>query len=267
MNKKFKHLLRLLDDDNEQSATFAMAELLDENDPRLERVLRLLQETPNQKLRRRIHQLQTAITKRCRRLFLASCLTNPEFSLLDTVISLHLMWFDNDTYGEVLEQWKEMLDEMESATKNPSGFRDFVPYLKKRFLLFENGSADLHADNLCFGIVLEENSAVDYLLCIIAKLIADEWNMPAEVVSSNGDFALFSEGDLFFPKQDWSDRKNTSSELKFWTTRELGNLLTAQLFTCAVATDSFRYIHTIGGMMRDTKQNVEMLPYPYGNAK
>ena len=71
MNSDFKHLLKLLDDDNEQAASLAMAELIQNDDPRLERVLRSLQETPDAKLRRRIHQMQSAIIKRRNRRVLA----------------------------------------------------------------------------------------------------------------------------------------------------------------------------------------------------
>jgi hypothetical protein len=49
-----------------------------------------------------------------------------------------------------------------------------------------------------------------------------------------------------------------------WTDRELISLLSYSLFTDAVATDSFRYIHTLGCCI-GKRQNLNFLPYPYGN--
>ena len=74
MSDDFKNLFKLLDDDNEQSACIAMAELLQQAGPRLERILRSLQETSDAKLRRRIHQMQSAIIKRRNRRILGDAL-------------------------------------------------------------------------------------------------------------------------------------------------------------------------------------------------
>ena len=53
MSDDFKNLLSLLDDDNEQLVGIAMAELISRSDSRLDRILRTLQESPDQKMRKR----------------------------------------------------------------------------------------------------------------------------------------------------------------------------------------------------------------------
>ena len=67
MDSEYRNLLSLLDDENEQSACLAMAELLKRDESKLEPVLRKLQESSNLRLRRRIHQLQSTILLRRRR--------------------------------------------------------------------------------------------------------------------------------------------------------------------------------------------------------
>ena len=67
MDREYRSLLSLLDDENEQAAALAMAELLRRDEKQLEPVLRKLQETTNPRLRKRIHQLQSTILLRRRR--------------------------------------------------------------------------------------------------------------------------------------------------------------------------------------------------------
>ena len=61
MDSEYRSLLDLLNDENEQSASLAMAELLRRDQKKLEPVLRKLQETADPGLRKRIHQLQSAM--------------------------------------------------------------------------------------------------------------------------------------------------------------------------------------------------------------
>ena len=49
-----------------------------------------------------------------------------------------------------------------------------------------------------------------------------------------------------------------------WSDEELIALLSYSLFTDAVATDSFRYIHTLGCCI-GKQPDLNFLPYPYGN--
>ena len=67
MDREYKSLLSLLDDENEQSASLAMAELLRRDEKQLEPVLRKLQESADPRLRKRIHQLQSTLLLRRRR--------------------------------------------------------------------------------------------------------------------------------------------------------------------------------------------------------
>ena len=87
--EKIQSLLELLDSDNEQSAGYIMAELLQSARPDLvNQRLCDLQETPNRKLRKRIHQLQSAIGARYLRYMLGQSLRDGSIPLRDPASSL-----------------------------------------------------------------------------------------------------------------------------------------------------------------------------------
>ena len=90
-----KYLVELLDDENEQSASMAMAELLTKGSTALEPVLRDMQKSDNPRIRKRTRQLQHALMARSRRRIFMQPPERP-ISLLTGLIRLHLCWFDND---------------------------------------------------------------------------------------------------------------------------------------------------------------------------
>ena len=88
-----------------------------------------------------------------------------------------------------------------------------------------------------------------------------------EIVQIGGEFAILCGGTLFYPGKQWESIPNFNPGTHVWSTGELLSLVASTLFTCAVATDSFRYIYTIGNCLLDGTENILFLPYPYGNEK
>ena len=113
MDREYKSLLTLLDDESDQAASLAMAELLRRDETKLEPVLRKLQESANPRLRKRIHQLQSAIFLRRRRKVFTDRLSRPDINLLEGLFQIHLLWFDNDSPQSLRKQWKSLLAEAE----------------------------------------------------------------------------------------------------------------------------------------------------------
>ena len=229
MSDDFKNLLKLLDDDNEQSACTAMAELLEQSDPRLERILRSLQETSDAKLRRRIHQMQSAIIKRRNRRVLAEALNHGELSLLEGIVRLHLLWFDNDTRPEVLQQWQDFLQE--SAVLQGCRIEKLFAFLGEKIRCVGFSKDDLNADTICLGTILEDGAAIDFMCCIIAKLLAEAWNTRMEIVQIGGEFAILCGGTLFYPGKQWESIPNFNPGTHVWSTGELLSLVASTLFT------------------------------------
>lgn len=266
MNDDFKNLLKLLDDDNEQLAGIAMAELIRRSDSRLERVLRTLQESPNQKLRKRIHQIQSAIVSRRRRQLLAKEFAAGSLSLEDAMLHLHLMWFDNDTLEEITEQWNGFVKSL-GAWGKPDSLKRMLIRLRKTIQFYTTPGDPENPEALCIGTILEENTATDFMGCIVARLAGKHWGFESEIITSHNEFYLLHEGAVLDPRREW--RPLTGEDLREkvfrrWSDQELINLLSYSLFTDAVATDCFRYVHTLGCCI-GKRQDLNFLPYPYGN--
>lgn len=266
MNDDFKNLLRLLDDDNEQLAGIAMAELINRADSRLDRVLRTLQESPNQKLRKRIHQIQAAIVSRRKRQLFAKEFRTGNLSLKDAMLHLHLLWFDNDTLEEITEQWNDFLKGL-GEWSEPDSVKRLLIRLRKTIQYYTVPGNPENPEALCIGTILEENTATDFMGCIIAKLAAAHWGFETEIISCHNEFLLLHEGMVLDPRREWaplSKEELREKVFRRWQDSELISLLSYSLFTDAVATDSFRYVHTLGCCI-GKRQNLNFLPYPYGN--
>lgn len=266
MSDDFKNLLSLLDDDNEQLVGIAMAELISRSDSRLDRILRTLQESSNQKLRKRIHQLQSAILSRRKRQLFAKEFRTGGLSLEDAVLHLHLLWFDNDTLEEITEQWKGFLKDL-GEPGEPGSLEKVLARIMRTIHFYTIPGNPENPEALCLGTILEENVATDFMGCIIAKLAAAHWGFETEILTSHSDFYLMSEGMVYDPRRDWHPIPADELRKKVfrrWKDPELISLLSYSLFTDAVATDSFRYVHTLGCCI-GKRQNLDFLPYPYGN--
>ena len=266
MSDDFKNLLSLLDDDNEQLVGIAMAELISRSDSRLDRILRTLQESPDQKMRKRIHQLQSAILSRRKRQLFAKEFRTGGLSLEDAVLHLHLLWFDNDTLEEITEQWKGFLKSL-GEPGEPGYLEKVLARIIKTIHFYTMPGNPVNPEALCVGTILEEHVATDFMGCIIAKLSAAYWGFETEILTSHSDFYLMSKGMVYDPRQDWHPipvEEFRKKVFRRWKDSELISLLAYSLFTDAVATDSFRYVHTLGCCI-GKRQNLDFLPYPYGN--
>ncbi len=267
MDQDYKHLLSLLDDENEQAASLAMAELLARDPGPLEPVLRKLQESPNPRLRRRIHQLQSTMLLRRRRKSLTQNLSERNIDLLEGLIQIHLLWYDNDAYDTVKKQWNELAEEAKNY--HPKNLEQLAYFLRKRQFVCSHRD-EMESEFLCLGTILDENTGADFMLCAIACLLAAQRGMRIFITqSAETDFILVDEfGNILVPVNDWEyipfDGKQYAFE--FWNTQMLLRYATALLFTCAVNSDSFRYVYTIGSCLAGdaSSDNLDFLPYPYG---
>ena len=243
-----------------------MAELISRADSRLDRILRALQETSDPKLRKRIHQLQSAIYTRRKRQLFAREFISGNLSLCDAMLHLHLLWFDNDTLEEITEQWNQFLRSTGEWSDPENLERLLIRLTKTIQFCTEPGEPDA-PETLCIGSILEEGHAVDFMACIVAKLAAQYWNFEADILTCGNDFYLMSGGNVYDPRKRWHtlSRKTLRDKVfRKWRDEEMISVLSFALFTGAVATDSFRYIHTLGCCV-GKQPNLNFLPYPYGN--
>lgn len=268
MDHEYQSLLSLLDDDNEQSASLAMAELLRRGEDLLEPVLRQLQESPDPRLRKRIHQLQSTLRLRRRRKSLSARLSTKKLNLLEGLIQLHLLWFDNDSPQALRKQWKEFLAE---AGKYSSCALRSLGLVMRKLDFRCTAKDDLEPEHLCLGTVLDDAAGADFLLCAIAALTAAECGLHLRITqTAETDFILVDrEGNILVPANDWEylPRGRIRCSFESWSTPMLLRFAAAMLFTASVSVDSFRYVFAIGSCLAGPEPGADgpaFLPYPYG---
>ncbi len=262
-----KYLVELLDDENEQSASMAMAELLTKGSTALEPVLRDMQKSDNPRLRKRTRQLQHALMARSRRRIFMQPPERP-ISLLTGLIRLHLCWFDNDKQSFVEKQWREL--EAEYRKAHPADLFGMAEFMRKTFP-DRPENRDFHPDSFCIGAVLEDKIGSDLIFACIAAILSSSTQNRFSVVRVGIDTAVAdSDGRLIFPVDNWQLYGGVAEGEEppvVWDTQTILRYVSSVLFVSAVASDGFRYLYTIGAPLAAAigEKDLSFLPYPYGN--
>ena len=269
MDTKLKHLLKLLDDENQQTASLAMAELV-KYEELIDPILRKMQESGDVRMRRRIHQLQSILTIKKRRKNLTFSLKSENPDLIRGLSELHLQWYDNDAETLMTQYWNELL---ESAKKyNINSIERLASFMHKSGFNVSNKD-DIDADFYCLGIVFEDLTGADFILAVIAKCLAAQFGLELKIIQLIGDFALINaRGQILLPKNGWRLTPNINikkEHFREWTDSMILRFDASLLFMCAISSDCFRYVNTIGTCLAKTAghNNLNFLPYPYNSEK
>lgn len=266
MDKKIESLIKLLDDDNQQTASLIMAELLC-HEEELDPVIMEFQEAEDPRMRRRIHQLQSVLKTRRNRRNFAKRLKSDDTDLFEGLSELHFLWYDNDFQKTITQYWDAII---ENSKKYHPETIDKIGHFMRKYGFRTSSKDDIEADYYSLGITLEELIGADFILCVIAQKLAAHWGLKLEIIYLIGDFALIDDkGQVLFPKNFWKMlpqiKKGTYS---VWSSKQILRMATSMLFTCATSTDSFRYIYSIGNVLAKScdVKDLSSLPFPYNIA-
>ena len=264
MEKKLKSLISLLDDNNNEVVQEAMAELL-KHESEIGKYLATHQESSNPKLRKRIHQLQAIMIMRQRRESFAKLLHAKDLNMIDGLIAVHLQWYDNDSERFLLDLWERFFKASERFA--PKSIKEIAYFMRK--CGFEVASTDeLRADCFCFGPVIDDLVGADFILCALASELAKKWGIELEIIRFMNQFLLINkQGEALSPANSWQLLAGVDSKkCEFWNKKQILELASTMLFSFAVSSNSFRYIHTIGSSLAKIlgADKLDFLPYPYG---
>lgn len=261
-----RSLLSLLDDEDEQVALDAMAELLYRGDEVLP-FLAELQETGDVLLRRRIHQVESALTMRRRRREFSRLLAVPHPDVGRILVELHLQWFDNDSLPEMESRLTTFVNECRALHMRTLYE---VSTLFRRFGIVAERETTLRPENYCIGVMLADRVGSTALWTLLAKILLPERllpaNLPVTIVRHVEEFALYDGEQLLLPERDWRIvRAPARGELEEWDERKVLKFASVMLFSSAVASDSFRYVLTIGQALSGLPDDevLDYMPYPY----
>ncbi len=267
MHKKIESLISLLDDSNIEVVQEAMAELL-KHEAEINEYLGKHQESSNPELRKRIHQLQAIMIMRRRRENFAKILNSEDLNLIEGLMAVHLQWYDNDSERFLEDLWERFLKA--SKRFSPKSISEISYFMRK--CGFEVSPPDeLQADCFCLGPVLDDLVGADFILCAIAAQLGEEWGVELEIVRMINDFLLIDkEGRALSPANSWQIISAVDTQkCEFWSKKQILELASTMLFSFAVSSNSFRYIHTIGHSLAKVlnEEKLDFLPYPYGIRK
>ena len=254
-----KRLASLLDDPDENVAISAMAELLN-REFELGELPGTLQENANPLMRRRIHQLQSALTMIRRRRELAELLRQEEFDFANALIRIHLQWFDRDS-ETVLN--KKLQNFCAQLSKHPCDNLSSIGDAFASFGIVPCPVTTLKVEQYCLGAMLDDRCGASPLWCgLICSLFS---NLGFYTVLYEGRFAVADENELLIPENNWQCIPLPAGTLEMWSPGKLLHLAVMTLFSAAVNSDSFRYILTLAQAITGEEMQVPLstLPYPY----
>ncbi|MBR4949221.1 MAG: hypothetical protein IKZ25_00435 [Clostridia bacterium] len=180
-----RRLGSLLDDPDEAVAISAMAELLN-REPELGDLPAELQESASPLMRRRVHQLQSALTMIRRRRYLFSLLQSDDINFCEALIQIHLQWFDNDSQSALNRKIRNFCQELQH---HPCDSLEEIGNAFAACAVTAAPVTTLKVEQFCIGVMLEEKSekqsrftltyeeGVQPQKALFGILAKEEWNL------------------------------------------------------------------------------------------
>ncbi|MEI6054962.1 MAG: hypothetical protein WCR55_02795 [Lentisphaerota bacterium] len=250
MNKdKILSLISLLDDENENTASFAIRELLAEG-REVQSSLAEHQESSNNLLRKRIHQLQAINSIKKSRDILSRRFSNKHSSIWNGMLEVHLAWFDKDTKENINILFCELLKEFsQKNTITPATIANFMRSMG--FVMPIDG--DIDPEYYCMGPVLESKIGSDALLSTIAYKLLIESGVITKLVQYKNLVCLLYRPEIVISPNTW---KLEPANISDYQEIEPGKLLRhtmLQLFLASTCSENYRYSFTIGKCLKKAK--------------
>ena len=268
MNKpppSLESLLKLLTDEDD-IARVAMVQLLCQYGHESDEILLQLQECDNPILRKRSHQMQALLTFKQRRFDFFNILhrRNCQFMLGDILQMMHLIWFDQDSSGELEKIYIDLLKTYPlNERKSLVTLADFMK--NHQFIAFPDSTAN--GNHFMLGAVIDsQNGSCSFFAALMLAINeALALNLELQIINFEGRFYIYSPGEnlLCDILSHWQLKKLNFSNYRIYDHIQLLKFMISLCFCNAVHSDSFRYIQIIGELLSPAN-NTQSLPFPYG---
>ena len=261
MKTDLLQLASMLDDRDENVGVNILAQLLDRADE-LGDLPALLQESADPVVRRRAHQLQSALTMRRRRQDFHARLSAPAPELLPGLEELHMLWFDRDSQTELHETVNAFISEFRRTRITTLEEIEFF-MRQKNFLPCHEST--IQVENYCIGAILDRRTgAAAILMALACELAGKKQFHLVRVLESFG--IADDRGMLLLGNNSWQLCTAPGREnMEFWDNSMLLKYVAATLLSCAVNSDSYRYVMSISqAISGDESEHVfDGFPYPF----
>ena len=256
-------LAAMLDDPDDAVGVNVLAHLL-ALDEDLSDLTAMLQESSDPLVRRRIHTLQNALVMRERRRRICDLFNQPAGSscdILQGLINLHLLWFDKDQPEEINKEVAEFLKQVEKFPLTTLEDAEF--FMREKCFLPEKETT-IRPESYCIGTVLFHRlGATSVLLGLLWHLLGKEKFQMVQVL---GNFALMDERQqILAGNGTWQLENISGSRFVVWTPQMLLHYVASTLLSCAVNSDSYRYVMSFTRALTgdESKHVFDDFPYPF----
>ena len=251
----------MLDDPDENVGVNLLAQLLCRADE-LGDLPGHLHESGDPVVRRRAHQLQAALTMRNRRNRFHNRLFSPEPALVRGLEELHLLWYDRDSQTELHEMVSGFVADFRNA--GVKTLEDIEFFMRKKNILPENESV-IKVENYCIGTVIDRRTGAASVLMALAAELAGSREF--QLVRCMEQFAIFDRKDsILTGGGSWNLCKAPDlKSMELWNNRMILQFVSSTLLSCAVNSDSYRYIMSIAQAISGlpAEEVFPHFPYPF----
>lgn len=256
-------LAAMLDDRDENTAVNLLAQLL-AREEELGELPGILQEHPDPLVRRRAHLLQNAMTMRRRRRTLCAMLNGKEkCSVFDALKLMHLLWFDKDQ-AEDLD--KETADFLKLADKHPMDNLTDVEIFMRKYCFLPENETTIRPESYCIGTVIYHRlGASSILMAMIHAMLNNPERF--KIIHTLGIFGIADtkKNQLLSGGGSWKLNDFCAAGTDILDIQQLLRYIAVTLLSCAVNSDSYRYVMSITqALTGDESEHVfDDFPYPY----
>ena len=259
------HLASMLDDPDNETALNVLARMLALQED-LSEVTSLLQESPDPLVRRRIHTLQNALTMRDRRRSICTLFNQVNerpCNILHELINLHLLWFDKDQSDEVNKEVAEFLKHTEKFPLTSLKEAEF--FMREKCFMPEKETT-IRPESYCIGtVIFHRQGAASVLLALLWHLLGRERFQMVQVM---GNFALMDDRQqVLLGNGNWQLESVSGVQPVIWSEQMILRYIASTLMSCAVNSDSYRYVMSIARALTgdESKHLFDDFPYPFGS--
>lgn len=261
-NPEIKYIAKLLNDSDDRNAFSVMRHLLSRSDTELGELIADLTVEKSPLLTRRVGILRDALSYRDTRRSFHRIISAEKPDIFAGLTVLHLLWFDQDADSDGLR--KEVAHFVEKAADCEINTLQELEFFMRSRRFMPHGESTIFPENYCIGFLLDEKySAASMLMAIGANL---NENAGFKVVRYQNEFAVVDDrGNMLKGNNAWQLVRAPQEKLEYWDNRMLLRYIASMLLSCAVNSDSYRYVLTIAMSLKgDESENVfNGFPYPF----
>ena len=260
-------LLTLLQDDDDKVASLAMEQFLERG--WAESAIVEFQEAHDPKLRQRIHQLGTILSRRRARQEFLDAVSQERISLWEGVLAINSLYDPQCNRQKVDDELHVMVSRLGLRRATATAAKTAALMREQEFCVPEEDTLDV--DLYLIERVFETRYGSPAMLCALAHQTGIEAGWESSIVLHEGRFCLLDRHHLLVdPAAGWHvTHLGENGKFHPCSSKDVWLGILSQLFLVALVDGHLRDLYHFGDLLSALNQGTpeEALPYPMGRQK